>query len=46
MVEYNFIMKNDVWEIVLTLEGRLVADSRCLYKVKHVADGNIGKYKD
>lgn len=45
MVEYNFIMKHDVWEIVLRLEGKPVVDSRGFYKLKHAIDGNIEKYK-
>jgi hypothetical protein len=45
MVEYNSIMKNDVWEIVSRLEGKSMVDSRWLYKVKHAVDGSIEKYK-
>jgi hypothetical protein len=41
---YNFITKNDVWEIVPRLEGKFVIDTRWLYKVKHAANGNIEKY--
>jgi hypothetical protein len=46
MEEYNSIMKNDVWEVVPRPEGKLVATSKWLYKLKHVADGSIEKYKD
>ena len=45
MEEYNSIMKNDVWEIVPRLEGKLVVTSKWLYKIKHDADGSIEKYK-
>jgi hypothetical protein len=45
MEEYNSIMKNDVWEVVPRIEGKSVVTSRWLYKIKHVADGNIEKYK-
>ena len=45
MEEYHSIMKNDVWEIVLRPEGKSVVTSQWLYKVKHVADGNVEKYK-
>ena len=45
MVEYASIMKNDVWEIVLRLEGNSVVTSRWLYKIKHAADGNVEKLK-
>jgi len=43
--EYNSTVKNGVWEIVLRLEGKLVVDSRRMYRVKHVTNGNIEKYK-
>ena len=43
--EYQSIMKNDVWEIVLRLERNSVVNSRWLYKIKHGADGSIEKYK-
>lgn len=43
--EYNSIIKNDVWEIVPRLEGKLVVDSRWMYKVKHAVDAIIDKYK-
>jgi hypothetical protein len=39
-------MKNDVWEIVPSLEGKSMVTSRWLYKLKYVVDGNIKKYKD
>ena len=45
MDEYHSIMKNDVWEIVPRPEGKSVVTSRWLYKVKHVADGSVEKYK-
>ena len=45
MAEYHSIMKNDVWEIVLRPEGKSVVTSRWLYKMKHVADGSVEKYK-
>ena len=46
MEEYNSIMKNDeVWEVVPRTEGKSVVTSKWLYKIKHVADGSIEKYK-
>jgi hypothetical protein len=45
MEEYQSIMKNDVWEIVLRPEGKSVVTSKWIYKIKHAADGNIEKYK-
>ena len=46
MEEYQSIMKNDVWEIVLRLEGKSVVTLRWIYKIKHVADSRIKKHKD
>jgi hypothetical protein len=46
MVEkYNSIMKNDAWEVVSRHEGKSMVTSRWLYKIKHIADGSIEKYK-
>ena len=45
MDEYHSILKNDVWEIVPRPEGKSVVTSCWLYKVKHVADGSVEKYK-
>ena len=43
--EYQSIMKNDVWDVVYGLEWKSVVTSKCIYKIKHVADGSIEKYK-
>jgi hypothetical protein len=43
--EYTSIMKNDVCDIVLRLEGKSVVSSKWLYKIKHVANGSIEKFK-
>ena len=45
MEEYQSIMKNDVWEIVLRPEQKSVVTSNWIYKIKHASDGNIEKYK-
>jgi hypothetical protein len=45
MEEYQSIMKNDVWEVVLRPEGKSVVTSMWIYKIKHAADGSIEKYK-
>ena len=46
MVEdYDSIVRNSAWEIVLRLEGKLVVGLRWIYKVKQVADGSVEKYK-
>ena len=45
MEEYNSIMKNGEWEVVPRLEGKSNVTSKWLYKIKHVVDGSIEKYK-
>jgi hypothetical protein len=45
MEEYQSIMKNDVWDIVLRPKGKSVVTSKWIYKIKHTADGSIEKYK-
>ena len=44
--EYQSTMKNDVWETVPRLEKKSVMTSKWIYKIKHVADGIIEKYKE
>jgi hypothetical protein len=43
--EYQLTMKNDVWEIVPRPKSKYVVSSRWLFKIKHVVDGSIEKYK-
>jgi hypothetical protein len=43
--EYQSIIKNDVWEIVPRPKSKDVVSSKWLYKIKHVANGSIEKYK-
>ena len=45
MEEYQSIMKNDVWEVVLKNEGKSIVTSRWIYKIKHATNGSIEKYK-
>ena len=45
MEEYNSIMKNDVWEVVLRPKGKSVVTFKWLYKIKHASDGSKEKYK-
>ena len=45
MEEYELIMKNDVWDIVLKPKNKSVVSSKWIYKIKHDADGSIEKYK-
>jgi hypothetical protein len=43
--EYTFIMRNDVWDLVLRLEGKSFVSSRWLYNIKNVLDRSIEKFK-
>ena len=45
MEEYKSIVNKSVWEVVLRLADKLVVGSRWIFKVNHVANGNIDKYK-
>jgi hypothetical protein len=45
MEEYQYIMKNDVWEVVSRPKGKSIVTSKLIYKIKHVADGSIEIYK-
>ena len=43
--EYQSIMKNDVYDIVPKPEGKSIVSSKWIYKIKHVVDKSIEKYK-
>ena len=43
--EYKKIMKNDVWKVVPRPAGKSIVTFRWLYKIKHVANGSVEKYK-
>jgi hypothetical protein len=43
--EYQSIMKNVVWDIVLRPKGKSVLTSKWIYKIKHATDGSVEKYK-
>jgi hypothetical protein len=43
--EYQSILKNDVWDIVLRPEWNSVVTSKWIYKIKHASDGSFKKYK-
>ena len=45
MVEYTSIMKNDVRDIVPRPKWKSIVTSKWPYKIKHVTDGSIEKYK-
>jgi hypothetical protein len=44
--EYQSIIKNEVWEIVPRAKSKDVVSSKWLFKIKHVVDGSIEKYKE
>ena len=39
-------MKNGVWEIIPRPSDKSVVTSKWIYKIKHVVDGSIDKYKE
>jgi hypothetical protein len=43
--EYQSIIKNNVWEILPISNSKDVVSSKWIYKIKHVVNGNIEKYK-
>ena len=43
--EYESIMKNNVWDVVLRLKDKFVVTSKWLYKIKHGVDGSAEKFK-
>jgi hypothetical protein len=43
MEEYQSIMKNDVWDVVLRHDGKFLVTSKWIYKIKHATDGSIKK---
>ena len=43
--EYQSIMKKYMWDIVLRAKGNYIVNSKCIYKIKLVADGSVQKYK-
>jgi hypothetical protein len=43
--DYDSIMKNCMWDIVSRPKGKSIVTSKCIYKIKHVADGSVEKYK-
>jgi hypothetical protein len=43
--EYQSIVKNDVWDVVMRPKEKLVVSSMWIFKTNHVVDGSIEKYK-
>ena len=45
MEEYDSIVRNSVWDMVLRPENKSVVSSCWLYKVKQATDGSVEKHK-
>ena len=45
-MQYQSIMKNDVWEIVPRPKDKSVVSSKWILKTNHSTNGSIEKYKD
>jgi hypothetical protein len=45
MEEYQSFLKNKVWDIVSRPKGKSVVTCNWIYRIKHIADCNINKYK-
>lgn len=45
MEEHQSIIKNDVWDIIPRTKGKSVVSSKWLFKIKHIVNGSIEKYK-
>jgi hypothetical protein len=43
--DYESVLKNYMWDIVSRPKGKSIVTSKCIYKIKHVADGSVEKYK-
>jgi hypothetical protein len=43
--DYESIMKSYMWDILSRPKGKSIVTSKCIYKIKHVADGSVEKYK-
>ena len=44
--EYQYIIKNDVWEVVPRPKYKSVVSLKWIFKTKHSADWSIEKYKE
>jgi hypothetical protein len=45
MEEYQYIMKNDVLDIIPRFEGKSIVTSKWIYKIKHTVDKSIERHK-
>jgi hypothetical protein len=44
--EYMSIIKNNVWDIVPRPKDKSMVSSKWIYKIKHVVDGSVEKFKE
>jgi hypothetical protein len=44
--EYRSIINNNVWDIVPRPIDKSMVSSKWIYKIKHVADGSVEKFKE
>jgi hypothetical protein len=44
--EYMSIIKNNVWDIVSRPKDKSMVSSKWIYKIKHVVDGSVEKFKE
>jgi hypothetical protein len=43
--EYNSLLKNQTWDLVLLPSGRKLVKCRWVYRTKSAVDGQISRYK-
>jgi hypothetical protein len=43
--EYRSIIKNNVWDSMPRPKDKSVVSSKCIYKIKHAANGSKEKFK-
>ena len=43
--EYDYTIRNSVWDVVLRPENKSVVSSHWIYKVKQASDGSVEKHK-
>jgi hypothetical protein len=44
--EYMSVINNNVQDIVLRPKDKSMVSSKWIYKIKHVADGSVEKFKE
>ena len=44
--EYQYVIKNEVWEVVPSPKDKLLVSLKWIFKIKHSVDGSIEKYKE